>query len=309
MTTIVRDQLLDAACEATGLDDFGDVPFLERARRARRTRSTTTSIWPDPWAMRSSRWSPAPRQAAPAGRSTERGTRRSRRRLVAAPIFIVGQPRSGSTHLHALLACVDGVRAPRQLGDDGAVTAAGARDVRDRSPHRHDAGGDRPDARRDAGATSDVGDPPRAVQRPVRLDLHQPGLDGLVRHPFVPRLVLRRRLHAHVRARTAARSSSCSGSNPGRWVLKYPKHLLSLDALLAEYPDAVLIWTHRDPAAVIPSVVSLTSFMRQSNDARLRPRSLRARVDGRRGARAPPRTRDARPRHRRARHVDVDYGR
>jgi hypothetical protein len=48
-------------------------------------------------------------------------------------------------------------------------------------------------------------------------------------------------------------------------VLKYPKHLLSLDALLVAYPDAVLIWTHRDPAAVLPSAVSLTGFMRQSN--------------------------------------------
>jgi hypothetical protein len=27
--TIVRDQLLDDACEAAGLGDFGDVPFLE----------------------------------------------------------------------------------------------------------------------------------------------------------------------------------------------------------------------------------------------------------------------------------------
>jgi hypothetical protein len=54
--------------------------------------------------------------------------------------------------------------------------------------------------------------------------------------------------------------------HPGRWVLKYPKHLLSLDALLAEYPDAVLVWTHRDPAKVVPSAISLTSFMRQSND-------------------------------------------
>ena len=53
--------------------------------------------------------------------------------------------------------------------------------------------------------------------------------------------------------------------NPGRWVLKYPKHLLSLDASARRYPDAVLIWTHRDPAAVLPSAVSLTGFMRQSN--------------------------------------------
>ncbi len=31
---------------------------------------------------------------------------------VTAPVFIVGQPRAGSTHLHALLALAQGVRAP-----------------------------------------------------------------------------------------------------------------------------------------------------------------------------------------------------
>ena len=38
--------------------------------------------------------------------------------------------------------------------------------------------------------------------------------------------------------------------NPGQWALKYPKHLMTLDALLDAYPDARLVWTHRDPAVV-----------------------------------------------------------
>ena len=43
--------------------------------------------------------------------------------------------------------------------------------------------------------------------------------------------------------------------HPGeRWVLKSPGHLWCLDALLAEYPDAVLVQTHRDPLKVIASV-------------------------------------------------------
>ncbi|MEV0335340.1 sulfotransferase [Nocardia sp. NPDC050717] len=42
-----------------------------------------------------------------------------------------------------------------------------------------------------------------------------------------------------------------------RWVLKNPSHLFNLDALLAVYPDAVVIQTHRDPATIIPSVCSL----------------------------------------------------
>ena len=35
--------------------------------------------------------------------------------------------------------------------------------------------------------------------------------------------------------------------NPGDWVLKWPKHLFGLDALLEVYPDARIIWTYRDP--------------------------------------------------------------
>jgi Ni/Co efflux regulator RcnB len=42
-----------------------------------------------------------------------------------------------------------------------------------------------------------------------------------------------------------------------RWVLKNPSHLFALDALLDVYPDALVIQTHREPAAAIASVCSL----------------------------------------------------
>jgi len=49
-------------------------------------------------------------------------------------------------------------------------------------------------------------------------------------------------------------------NDPGRrWVLKNPSHLFALDALLAAYPDALVIQTHRDPRAAIASVCSLAA--------------------------------------------------
>ncbi|MGZ8762052.1 MAG: sulfotransferase family protein [Acidimicrobiia bacterium] len=45
---------------------------------------------------------------------------------------------------------------------------------------------------------------------------------------------------------------------PGRWVLKAPGHLLALDALYATYPDARLVVTHRDPLETVPSSISLS---------------------------------------------------
>jgi hypothetical protein len=47
-----------------------------------------------------------------------------------------------------------------------------------------------------------------------------------------------------------------------RWLLKYPVHLRNLEALLETYPDACIIWTHRDPADVLPSYVSLCAHFR-----------------------------------------------
>jgi hypothetical protein len=36
-----------------------------------------------------------------------------------------------------------------------------------------------------------------------------------------------------------------------------------LDALTSVYPDAVFLWTHRDPAEVLPSVCSLVATIRE----------------------------------------------
>jgi hypothetical protein len=44
-----------------------------------------------------------------------------------------------------------------------------------------------------------------------------------------------------------------------RWVLKNPSHLFALDALLAAYPDALVIQTHRGPRTAIASACSLAA--------------------------------------------------
>jgi hypothetical protein len=50
---------------------------------------------------------------------------------------------------------------------------------------------------------------------------------------------------------------------PGRWLLKSPAHLWQLDHLLAEYPDALIVQTHRDPVNVISSIAALTHHLRR----------------------------------------------
>jgi Sulfotransferase family len=47
-----------------------------------------------------------------------------------------------------------------------------------------------------------------------------------------------------------------------RWLLKTPGYVFMLDDLLATYPDACIVLTHRDPARTMPSTVSTAAMVR-----------------------------------------------
>jgi hypothetical protein len=57
-----------------------------------------------------------------------------------------------------------------------------------------------------------------------------------------------------------------------RWILKTPNHLWHLEALLEAYPDARIVWTHRDPGPVITSLASLANAGQRSYTWRSDPR-------------------------------------
>jgi hypothetical protein len=51
---------------------------------------------------------------------------------------------------------------------------------------------------------------------------------------------------------------------PGIWNLKMPSHALWIETLLKVYPDARLVWTHRDPFTATGSFCSLLSLSHQA---------------------------------------------
>ncbi len=57
-----------------------------------------------------------------------------------------------------------------------------------------------------------------------------------------------------------------------RWILKTPNHLWHLDALVDCYPDARIIWTHRDPGPVVTSLASLANAGQRPLTSRTDPR-------------------------------------
>lgn len=91
-----------------------------------------------------------------------------------------------------------------------------------------------------------------------------------------------------------------------RWVLKNPSHLFALDALLAAYPDALVIQTHRDPRTTIASTCSLSQSSAQGWSTAFTPEAIgRSQLDL--WARGLEEFHAARARHNPAQFYDVAY--
>lgn len=56
---------------------------------------------------------------------------------------------------------------------------------------------------------------------------------------------------------------SSQREDPPRWVLKCPIHLFYIHEINQAFPDAKLIWTHRDPQSAVPSLCSLLKSFHQ----------------------------------------------
>ena len=54
-------------------------------------------------------------------------------------------------------------------------------------------------------------------------------------------------------------------------MLKCPDHVFALDAIRAVYPDARIVFVHRDPVKVLASVARLTEVVRRPFMRRVDP--------------------------------------
>ncbi|WP_137726250.1 sulfotransferase family protein [Prescottella subtropica] len=92
-----------------------------------------------------------------------------------------------------------------------------------------------------------------------------------------------------------------------RWVLKNPSHLFALDELMAVYPDALVVQTHRPPTTIIPSMCSLAEHATDGWSNRFRGEVIgRSQLDL--WARGLDDFTAARAKYDPAQFVDVEYG-
>ena len=185
---------------------------------------------------------------------------------VTRPIFIVGQPRTGTTILFDLLAQDPALRPPLTWEVDNPW----------------------PLPRPETYATD-----PRIAETQASIEMSEQIVPGLLafhpmgalvgqecvritagqfcsmifpvqyRLPSYSRWLLYEADHQPAYAYHRMFLQHLQSGVPGQWLLKSPAHLWQLDALVAEYPDALIVQTHRDPLNVISSISALTHHLRQ----------------------------------------------
>ena len=186
---------------------------------------------------------------------------------VRRPIVIAGQGRTGTTILHDLLAQDPGSRVPHSwelwspcppperehAHDDPRIAASQAQ--LDRSERLipdfkriHRMGAELPQE-----CVRITGGDFRSMIFPTQYHVPTYGRWLLYEADLASTYRWHRRYLQHLQSEHPA----------PRWLLKTPGHIWHLSALLAEYPDAVLIQTHRDPLRVVASVSALTAHLRR----------------------------------------------
>ncbi|MEE3328091.1 MAG: sulfotransferase [Myxococcota bacterium] len=266
-----RNGLHDVARERSGLSDFGDEAYFEALGVLFDAYSES------PYLSRAG-WQVIEGQIITAlcGRLvSEAGWQRDgrwRSGTLRRPIFILGLPRTGTTALHKLLACDPAHQTlPHWLGLHPIP-----RPPQDRWPE-HPAYQEtvarletlfeeNPGLRAIHDMRADEADECRLLRMQSLADL-------TFETAYVPRYRtwLMGRSQPDVYARYADNLRLVGAGDERRWVLKCPGHLWALDALLAEFPDACIVQTHRAPEQVIPSSSSLRLAGARSSEPGLPP--------------------------------------
>ncbi len=269
------DAMLDAARAATGLCDFGDPSFrtglevlADALPHARLSDVGTAAVQAQLTGylcerLRIEDWHA--RHPAIAARS------------IVAPVFVTGLPRTGTTALSNLLAADPAARSLRfwesqhptpppdvasywtdpRIADADAMLA-GMKQAAPDLARMHD----------------DTGTSPTEHQDLLGQHFRTQHFEGQANVPayvawwrdcdMIPAYRHHRRVLQLLQWRCP----------PLRWNLKSPPDICHLDAFVAVYPDARIVWTHRDPAKVLPSVCTLIQTIQRLFSDAVDPHAL-----------------------------------
>lgn len=261
-----RDTLVEQAMATTGLDDLGEPTWtegLDRLLAGFREDAQLNELGLEIASGEVAAYL-ANRLGIVAWRRTHPEVETG---AIDQPIVIVGQPRTGTTILHDLLARDPALRAPLTWEIDRPVPPP-------------EPGDDDTDPRvAEVQATLEMADSVipgfttfhpmgallaqecvrmtagdfRSMIFPVQYRVPEYNRWLLHEADLAPAYRWHRRYLQHLQSRRPT----------PQWLLKSPAHLWHLDALAAEYPDAIVVQTHRDPLKVIASISALATHLRR----------------------------------------------
>jgi hypothetical protein len=270
--TMTVEAILAAAVEATGLHDFGDESFKPRLGLLLR------EVDANPHSTNFGRTTIYNECVRNAGNRLRNGDFLKRHPEVEElrlerPIIIVGLPRSGTTHLLNLIAADRRLRSmplwesyqPIPDPDHLGKASANGEDPRlERLRRRTEAG---------AGITPygrlfHTTDPEHVHEE---LELMAPQFTTYI-YEWGGRRMPRWRdnylatdqtpFYRYMRTMLKVLQWHRAGE---RWILKCPQHLEQLGPLMKVFPDATVVFTHRDPVAVVQSAAWSSTYRSRMN--------------------------------------------
>jgi hypothetical protein len=272
-----REELMTAAKDATGLDDFGDSSYEEALNRLIKSYNEEADL--SEIGLYVARhdlindlagrlWVVDGLKKVPQALETD----------IVKPIFILGFPRTGTTTLHNMiqanpdcqvlehwLALAPRPRPPKQQWPDIASYQQVAEALR----LQYEAN---PDLRAQHDISADSADECRFVLRQLFLDDSYGYVCNLPSYrQWFEQQPMKAVYEWH---RDVLKLIQHPNDANRRWVLKYPSHLACIKEIFQVYPDACIIQTHRDPVATIPSFTSLVAGAGSTFSNSMDPRSV-----------------------------------
>jgi hypothetical protein len=185
---------------------------------------------------------------------------------IQRPLIITGLPRSGTTFLHRLLDCDPRTLSPACWQTMAPYPPERGRDRRIETTDRQlrsfarMAPGFRDVHPLSATMPQECTEITAQIFQSLRYDttFRVPRyLDWLDAHGHDLAYRFHKRFLQHLQHQTVDDAAAV------QWVLKCPDHVFALDAIHAVYPDARIVFVHRDPLKVLPSVARLTEILRK----------------------------------------------
>lgn len=264
--------VLAAARARTGLEDFGPRDFEQRLGRLLAEVEADTNVW-------------RKAKAQFAGFCTKAAANRLKNReflrrrpqveniVIDRPIFIVGLPRSGTTHLENLIAADRRLRyLPVYLGSEATPTPGEKPGPDGKDPRwiRANEHWERMRQNRIMEALHEHSPDHACGENELQMpDFSTYQWEWMGDVPGWRDYYLSHDQTAHYAyGRTMLKAIAQQFPSERRWILKGNQHSEQLPALMSNYPDAFIVQTHRDPLAILQSVLTMRGLSVLANQKR-----------------------------------------